>query len=807
MSVVGRSWAALLLVASLSTIPLSGCLSFGSNPPPSNRLPAIDLVAETVEKGLAKLAGLREPPKLIEVDVTIHIVFVGLDPSLVDSEGIRAALPKDYSPWVPFSRLPAPQLRSGLVQNLAYEFHTAPEAFARDLFAYYPEVSREVDLPRMAGQPTSFLERYDAMYDLGRARTGKVHLVDAEKVESWMENHRDEHGLRFAKPSYTILFLDSYTTHGLWKNEYYWYEYARESRLNPDAANMRAWGGTFDFVFMDYSAAPNDAFFDNTGIVSANPFGPGVTPVPVPAPEGTAYNDPPMWHYRGSTATIGKGPLEKKVTLTDRIRHAVDVAVNIRIIGDYNGPPVYSERYHINVHLWHDGRSMIPVENLDKFLTLETLLEGLQDEVPWAQVTGSLKTYVAPRDDPGMDEALTRAKADAAGTYVATAPISNYVDAHLEKYARHEPGTLDVMALLFLFEGHYTLVLPLIVGGVSLTSPDGTNWGTMSSLNDLAYVGSGRNMSRLAEDLIGINAHEIGHYFGLYHAHDGYRHGTNGYEPVGDHTWSTTNTVMSYRLRPPTSDLFHLELIARAHALQNLEETLRNAHSTYRALNAAGVDTPPPEIANLLATATEAYDRAHQQFEQGEFLGAVRTSIEGRRATDTAMTLSGVGERQDLVAKWTTTGVQSAGVKHSVIVMRPGVAPAGIKFDYRPIKVHEDVERITVRVAWTNGPVSWGDFFAGWHVEGIPGFISVGVREVENLVGLMGGIHDTSDEGPLHGAATEAFTLDLDAFPNFRQGRTIQMGAGTQGMAANGAYTVEVLFTLRDHGERPPGSS
>lgn len=794
-------YRAVFLIAVLSTSMLAGCLS--DDPAPRPALPedvpgAIDLVSDEVAAGLERMIAARAEPMKIDVDVTINVVFVGLDPDIIDTERIKADLPRDYSPSMSYSPVIEEDYRSGLRTNLDYTFTHAPDAFTDGLFAHYPDIAREAEIPRYEGAAGP-LDAYDAMYDLGRTGSGKVWLVDAQAVEDWIHGHRAEHGLVFDEPEHTIFFLDPWTGHKPFGDQFHYYESTNDTRSGGQTKNMRAWGGTYDFFFMDYGAAPNWEINDNSGVTKAD--GMGGLSVPAIAPEGTAYNDPPMWHYEGDTATVGKGALEKTVVLSDRIAHAIDIAVNLRMVGDFAGRPVAKDTYFINIHLWHDGRSVFPTDGLDELLDTDELFAGLKQEMPWANVTGKLTTYVAPEDDPGMARALDEAKAQGAGSYIPTNPVTEYIDANTDKYRQHEPGVFDVMAGLFILEGHYAFVLPVVVGGVALGSADGTPWGTLSSVNDHRYISSGMDKDAMAASLIGINAHEIGHFFGLPHAHDGSMRTEDGYTSGRfiDHTWSSTNTVMSYRMRPVSSDVFHLDLLARGHTLENLETTFTDTESVYRALDAAGVTTLPDGIRTALDTATQAHNEARALFDQGRYVDAVYASIEARDAAEAALAMTDVTEETRIAATWTTEGVHSTGYKHSVITIPAAVSPTGVQFDYRPIEVDEDARWITVRATWDNSPDSWGDFFIGWATDP-EATVNVGPVPYGSPVSLGGGIHDDAKEGPLDGKIVREFHLDMAMFPSLL-GTTLYMGAGTQGNAVNGAYTVEIEVTERIHSE------
>lgn len=793
----------ILLSVVLLTTGLAGCLS-GDEPldaqsTPSEASPSVDLSADRVQEGLERLIQERREPRTLEGNVTVNVVLVGIDASLVDTEAVTAELPETYSPNVDFSKPRDGPRRSGIQHHLDYEFHSAPDAFASDLFSQYERFSREIEDPGRVSDPApSFLDRYDSMYDLGRADE-PVHLVNATAVERWIHEHRAEYGLAFEEPEATVFFLDSWTEHGLWEDSYYRYEFREDRDPSLETRTMRAWGGTYDFLFMDYAAAPNDVRDDNSEFRRVEIFG-GASQ-PVPASEGTAYNDPPMWHYDGDTAEIGKGPTRKTVELSDRIEHALDVAVNLRILGDYAFRPIYNERYHVNVHLWHDGRSQMPTEDLEQYIDQDYLEISLQQEVPWSNLTVSLDTYVAPEDDPGMAQALDEAKAEGAGSYIPIAPVWKHVEANQERYDRAPDDAFSVNALMFLLEGHYAFVLPVIVGGVAFTGPDGTAWGTISSVNDMQYVGNGQDMHETASGLVGTNAHEVGHFFGLPHAHDGSRRTDSGYEPSLDHTWSSTRTVMSYRIDAETADRFHVDLLARGHARENLRQAVHNVESVYRALDADGHEATPEPVLDRLDRATKALARAEAAFANGSDRQAVEAAIQAREASEQALGLVGVDEQTVRVDAWSNEEVNSVGARWSAVAFEPSVVPTGVQFDYRPVNITPDVEEVTVRATWTNEPDSWGDFFIGWSTSETEPVVNTGPVPYGSPVSLQGGIHDPATEGPTDGEVTRSFTLDIDDFPIFRELGTLYMGAGTQGRAVDGAYEVEILVTYRDHGD------
>ena len=776
----------------LLVLLLAGCASPSPGDDARDAPPFLGEPPRDVQAGLARMAETRAAPLVLERPFTVHVVAVGWDLGLLDQEAVRAALPRDTSPRVGFSPPMPDGLRSGLSHRLSYAFHQAPDAFADALFGAYPAISEEVPIP---GGRNGFLGRYDAAYGLGRAGSGTMRLVDAQAAEARIEALRGEHGLRFEGPHATVFLLDSWTRVGLWKDQYYWYGFHGDLRAGPSTRDMRAWGGTQDFLFLDRGAAPNQAPTDRSGFTDVFFL---LGSMPVFAPEGTAYNDPPAWHYEGDAATVGHGAARRRITLTEAVVSNLDPAVNVRILNDYAFPPSYADRYHVNVHLWHDGRSLVPTDDLGSLVDQDLLRRSMQEAVPWADVQVTVTTYVAPRDDPGMHEAMQRAKAEGAQAQLAMPVLFNHVEAHADRYKRNEKDALDVMALGFILEGHYAVVVPFAPGGAAVMGPDNLCWGATASVNDAFYLREGQDADAVRAILTQTYAHELGHFFGLPHAHDGTRRTPDGYETALDHTWSSTNTTMSYRVNTAGVDHFHRASLARAHAHDNLARTLRDLDWTYRALDAAGHGEAPVPVRTAILRAAGHADAAWRLYHEGRDEAAAHEAVAARRAAEDAMRAAGVREREEVAQAWDATGVHSAGRKHSAFVLRPGAALPAIRQDLRPVALGDDAERVTVRATWTNAPASWGDFFLAWRAPGILGPILVDPAPAAAVVSLGEGIHDEADEGPTDGAVTRQFTLDLDYFPALRgEGVLFEAGAGTQGTAVNGAYRVEILVERR----------
>jgi hypothetical protein len=787
--------AGLLVAAAL----LAGCAA----KPKAPEGPDADVAA-----GLERTAGAIGTPTVLSATIPIHVVLVGVDPKLVDAQRITKGLATSYSPM--------DRVRSGLWFQefhlpldlaLAYDVSFAPEAFAQELFA---QMTRSA---RMA-PPPAYLCDYDrssGQYRLTAPTPGpvattcaqsgqvpkEVQYVDANATDAWIQANAPRFGfdLGFSN-GYTVFVLDSYTKGLMDRSTYHYLEFREDLQGGASVETLRTWGGAHRFVFEDLSAAPNDNGNDNSP---------------------TDQNEPPIWQYdaQGNYAQattseqiplVGPTPAApvpsgRVLNLNDVLRHDVQIATHYILVPSSLYYPAYKPTYFVNVHIYQEPDAVVQGTQGEAAtaFNLGNALDRLGRSIPWATFQGKVTVYNQPTDDPGMEVALTQAKAEGAGNYVPTAPIKNYVNANLARYEAGPPGSFNAKVFYFNLGEHYAFALPVLVGGIASSNPDGTPWGVLGSHADvLVAAGS-------AFDYVSLTAHEVGHFFGLNHPHDGMVREGGAYRDTVDFTWDATATPLSYRMVPYGSDLLDRDLLARSHTALNVNSALKQQRIAYEALAARGHATVPAAVAAELARSQDAIAEATQLFKAGVWddeatrHDSVRSSIVALEAAERAVAAAGGYRLKPVVTEWDAT-LTHASHSNSVV---DGDAAANIAYDYHPIKFTDLDETMVVNVTWSNAPGSHGDLFAGWSYGPPPAEsddLGIGVKGPyrAGILGGIPGVWDLVEQAPGAGDSHEGFTLPLDT-EGVRALGMLHAGAGTKEQAVNAAYHVKVTLLERDY--------
>lgn len=857
-SVGNRAFASIAFVFVLSAA-FAGCLGDPKKPDSAEHADRpLAIVTEDLAGQLAALQGIESEPYVVKVKPTIQIVFAGVPPERVDEDAIRKHLPGNYSPintartgtW-------AREYHEPLLYEYNYEFQQAPDAFATEFFAYAQSVAREV-------APTPFLCAYDrewahnrlsqhgppevcykgyASYDSGVIlppgqpdAMKKILLVPVEKTEAWIAENRERFGLTFDQPSYTFFFFDSWTTGLMPKDTYYYYESTQDSEQNVDTQTLRAWGGSYDFLYLDLSAAPNNALYDNSEKVWF------ITRLGVTAGYGTAERDPPIWDYdenghwertvcrleTGFGATQGACPSglpdgtagpegqaanvryeTRTIEFNDALGEDVRYGLQLYVMPSYVYRPEYQPVYFVNFHLYQESESIKPKEDIAGWVDLDAILGVLRTEIPWATFDGELKAYLLPNDDPGMALAIKRAKAEGYGTYVPTRPIQNYVDANLDRYVQNANGVFDVKVFGFNWDAHWTVAFPLVVSGVGAGDAEGRPWGILENVNDVEYYaydpGNGHEYTHLT-------AHEVGHFFGFHHPHDGAvrlidpstgEHGE--YDVTVEWTWDQTATPMSYRMSPPQAGQMDRDHIARGHTALNVNDALKNVKATLEVLVGEGVTKAPAPVARELEATQESVATTLDLYEEGQWIDAVHGSIaalEHSKAARAAANANGL-EAVELDS-WSADSVTRPAKRVPGVPFVTGAAfgAAGTSsnvnayYDYHAIALDPSFEKVVVEVAWANTQSGSADLFAGWSFDD-PSELPPGQR----------GTYDFVPELAADGSHVQRFVLDLNYTDVWRDGLgsgsdsrsdgKIWVGAGSTEPMANGAYKVTATAYVR----------
>ena len=346
-----------------------------------------------------------------------------------------------------------------------YHFFAADDTYTKDLFAaakaataapaeFSPDSVYATNVHGVPSHEKEYLAKYNAQYGQYRgakaaactAADCKVDVIDAFKLEDWIENSRLDlkyarsfkdlqsgavTGAQFINPDPTAVrdpfwtsggtrpanldknpqgvgsgltfllmdtFFPTYADQYFSPNRYHTYGTFNHI-VDPDTGadgqvdNARGWGGRFRFYFQDLGAAPSFYERENwlRGEVSIN--------------DGSAAFDPPIWQYRNdptwaSGAPSAPGDTDPALRAGGSVFAGVmgwdiDQHFAFKYLGSYLYRPIPSDYYIIATTNWIDHYSQ-PSEggfysiNFDKAYQPKLGLQALNSASPYASFGDSL---------------------------------------------------------------------------------------------------------------------------------------------------------------------------------------------------------------------------------------------------------------------------------------------------------------------------------------------------------------------------------------------------------------------------------
>lgn len=564
-----------------AAVALSGCFTAG--PPP--------VLLATPEPG--------EP--LITLEIPVHIVLVGVEERFIDRAGLEAALPKDRVPLIESvsGSTGTPEYQR-VRYTFTYRFHTAPPEFVRGLFEFALTTSE-------SGRPNQWLVDYDANGPrrLGSADAPKdIHYLDALRTEDRIEESRARHGLAFEPNSVTVFLFDGEGAGVFPTDTYHYWRFddgmghaqVPKTEILPgvepplgmldlvetapfhtpkDPISMRAWGGRWNFVWLDLTAAP-----------SAYDF--------TPRRPAEDWTDPPLWDVRNEPARLNAN-----------LGRDIADFLQIRVARDPIFPVEPFERFTTPIHVFVDAGTLenpaTPLGvDLARWVPRADIETSLALLMPWVESRAPIRFYDLPEDDPGMFQALADARRYGDPTLVSEGVVTAYVRDHWDAYApATTPGEFGVPQFYYYFNGPYTFWGVNSAGGWADTDAWGRPWAIFDHFYDACIKTDPLPCTKGRvgfQNLTLLPLHEAGHELGLTHTKDmsvlDEAQWTKG---LTNWLWDSTYSLMSYRHVYMRFDHWDQRFLAVAHAVGYLER----AHAARE--NASAEDRAASERAELEA--------------------------------------------------------------------------------------------------------------------------------------------------------------------------------------------------------------
>ena len=501
--------------------------------------------------------------------------------------------------------------------------------------------------PFTAPFKTAYLTQYNAAYGASRAAdkgpdhavadTSVVDMIDAVTTEDWIQNHRlDQNyarsftdlrsgavtGAQFLNPDPTAVrdpfwdgngtraasidtdpqgantglsffFLDTwdpaYATDYFRPDHYHTFS-TFDHVKDPDTGhsttqdNMRGYGGSYRFQFLDLGAAPSS--YERSNWLSAN----------VNPEDGSSYFDPPLWQWHADPFWNGTNPQQGSLhstlnvggvgipyhyagdTLGAVLGFETTMGLGMKYLGSYLYRPIPNDVYIVNTLQVIDHYSLPATEggqdlyhvNLDKVADPVRSLRGVSSAAPYdffspqglqhltlgcaqyrfvlnSQQTGGHQVADPSCTSPdGLQQAVEDAKANGGAIAGAGLPdyavdqdfIRDYIDHHRDKYAPLVDGAFSVPVFNVMFEKSFNVALPLLAGGIASGVNGGEGWGQFDNVNDNLVPTAAIDCSKSVPGSPGCNGvsdqpfrhdyylsyvviHETSHFLGLNHPHDG----------------------------------------------------------------------------------------------------------------------------------------------------------------------------------------------------------------------------------------------------------------------------------------------
>lgn len=548
-----------------------------------------------------------------EQDVPINLVFVGYEPGDIDEAALMDQLPATYDPVVRFPQFYGVSGRDlGVAFNFDYHTLYTNDNFENRFFNYLQTIGQPGDL-------TLFQEFYNDMANNVQDVEGPVLYIDGPSVEQWLEARSRTYLGIDTRQSYTIFFVNWYD-----RADFNYHVYTKTDEPDPDTGynfgeirdsrKMIAWGGTHGRTwFYDLSAGP-EAWTNNFDVDNLDLDGDGIED----------YRMPPIWEYTAGgyrdadalSADLGLVTRWVGINLLFTPAPLYDPMVT--------APGLFGDKVTY-ITMLEDDPADSGLNWIDSNIIYEEL-SAFEPYYNWQVEINDIDPI-----DPGSERAFRifnglLVEDDCWNAFGSTfAQLFCYYDANLSTYVPAY-GPTDYVMPVFAFNSTDENHASGLLGFADDNWIDGTQ--TYVYQFDTPFFRS------IGYGFTTTTVHEVGHHIGLSHPHDGYDAETGiDYGPSGPFyfAWSgnQSDSVMHYLAISNGFGQFNQDTMYRYTfaGFMNWSNELLGQIEAHPDANS---------VRGLVRQANNEAARAHQQFEQWDYLNAAANAYEAYLALSMA---------------------------------------------------------------------------------------------------------------------------------------------------------------------------
>ncbi len=450
----------------------------------------------SVSTAQAYLSPAYEPKEILFAsDMQINLVVVGDEWSNEDIQGISSQLIKSYKPVILDASIPI-----GVEYKYNYNFVSAPEDFATQLYTFIKTAAIDVEMPAPIAQWVM-----SEHPEFGDAQEFPYRIINAFEVEEFLRGSwlGDEEG-------YTIFFFMPYNDELNYLHTYGMLTTDPDTGLEFLQEGMMGFGGNHRFYFIDLTA------------------GPWIYP-----PE------PPFCEDEETPLCDQVNPIKNKniydITSAEEIHGVISEYVNNAVTLLFTPSYIYSPFYRINHEIsiflvdFTSDRSFS--DFTEQYINMNMINDAFRSLIPYAEWTSNVMNlnFVDLPEDL-QETILNSIDVDSIEGFdiviVNSAELIDGLDEwalgqlteeELNELKAEAETKIFIPVFIFVFDSE-AYVDQYGIAGVAAPSP------VDPSIPCCSIIASSKDDVFLTgEGLTVLTIHETAHVLGLAHPHDGYR--------------------------------------------------------------------------------------------------------------------------------------------------------------------------------------------------------------------------------------------------------------------------------------------